>query len=213
MERLRMSIHSGSQVISRTAKVGGDPAASSAGHGLDQMIGSPDLLLSSSQDSSEHSTNGKSTRVGVCPARVSVHTEDAHEAERESIMDDFLSSSSHDRGTSRSEGSVLSGSRREPGRIPSTTSSSASTSPEPGSQAHHAHDLPESGRASVVDTMPSPSSSEIGPTVLDVDDEGSMSDTALGNVENRGHISHPLHTSLPQLSTPPPHTPPPRHHG
>ena len=28
-----------------------------------------------------------------------------------------------------------------------------------------------------------------------------------------GHISHPLHTSLPQLSTPSPHTPPPRHHG
>ena len=90
-------MHSGSQVISRAAKVGGDLSAWSEGHGLDQTTGSPDLLLSSSQDSSDHSTNGKSNRVGVCPARVSIHAEDAHEAERESIMDDFLSSSSRDR--------------------------------------------------------------------------------------------------------------------
>ena len=101
---------------------------------------------------------------------------------------------------------MLSGSHREPGRIPSTTSSSASMSSESGSQAHHAHDFPELGGARVVDTMPSPSSSEVGPTVLDVEDESSTSDAASGSVENMGtYVTPTLHFTNPTQHATTPH--------
>ena len=68
--------------------------------------------------------------------------------------------------------------------------------------------------ARVADAMQSPSSSEIGPTILYDEDESSTSDVAPGSAGNVGSCAiPPPHTSLPQLNTPPPHTPLPPHHG
>ena len=120
-----------SQVISRMTKVSGGLAASSAGLGLDHDSGSPDLSLSSSANSSVHTTIKASNKVMACPARVSVPDQDAHAATKEQGMTDFLSSSS-DKKTSESGCSATSAICRNPGPMTSSESSPTSVSQSPG---------------------------------------------------------------------------------
>ena len=193
-----------SQVISRMTKVSGGLAASSAGPGLDHDSGSPDFSLSSSANSSVHTTIKASNKVMACPARVSVPDQDAHAATKEQGMTDFLSSSS-DRKTSESGCSATSGSCRKACPMTSSESSPKSVPRSPiiihwgardgnrkgkatprsagsGSQARHAQDPPELGREVVVDITSSLGSSEMGPILPEANDESSMSDSSVGTV-------------------------------